>query len=120
MVLSAFTRTVAIAYRMIAGRKNMEKFSAVDWHQRLEDLSNPKDSYALLRDKDSKEAGYYNHLENLRLMAAAEPGTFPKPSEIYNALIMPAYNESIEVIEPALSSVLDDYEIGRASCRERV
>lgn len=107
MVLSAFTRTVAIAYRMIAGRKNMEKFSAVDWYQRLEDLSNPKDSYALLREKDSKEAGYYNHLENLRLMAAAEPGTFPKPSEIYNALIMPAYNESIEVIEPALSSVLD-------------
>ena len=34
-------------------------------------------------------------------------GTILSPSDIYNALIMPAYNESIEVIEPALKSVLD-------------
>ena len=40
-------------------------------------------------------------------MSAAEDGYYPKPSNIYNALIMPAYNESIEVIEPALKSVLD-------------
>lgn len=107
IILVAFVKAMAISYRMISGRNNMERASQVDWSQRLMELEDPKVAYATLRDKRSKELLYQQHLENLRLMSAAEEGYFPKPSNIYNALIMPAYNESIEVIEPALKSVLD-------------
>lgn len=85
----------------------MRLASRVNWSERLSDLEQPKEAYAALREIQRTEAGYDQHLENLRLIAASEEGFFPKPSEIYNALIMPAYNESIEVIEPALQSVID-------------
>lgn len=107
VILIAFVKAMAISYRMISGRNNMERATRVDWSERLNDLENPKGAYTRLIDKQSKKLLYEQHLENLRLMAAAEEGYFPKPSNIYNALIMPAYNESIEVIEPALKSVLD-------------
>ena len=107
IILIAFVKTIAISYRVVNGHNNMEKASKVDWNRRLFDLENPKDAYSRLRDNQSKELLYQQHVDNLRFMSAAEDGYYPKPSNIYNALIMPAYNESIEVIEPALKSVLD-------------
>ena len=107
IILVAFVKTIAISYRVVSGHRNMERASRVDWSGRLLDLESPKESYSRLRDVPSGALLYKQHLENLRFMSAAEEGHFPKPGNIYNALIMPAYNESIEVIEPALKSVLD-------------
>mgnify|MGYP000991986803 FL=1 len=107
IILVAFVKTIAISYRVVSGHRNMERASRVDWSGRLADLESPKESYSRLRDIPSGALLYKQHLENLRFMSAAEEGHFPKPSNIYNALIMPAYNESIEVIEPALKSVLE-------------
>ena len=107
IILVAFVKTIAISYRVVSGHRNMERASRVDWSGRLLDLESPKESYSRLRDIPSGALLYKQHLENLRFMSAAEEGHFPKPSNIYNALIMPAYNESIEVIEPALKSVLE-------------
>lgn len=107
IILSMMIKVVGISYQMLHGRANMEKACVVDWRSRLQDLRNPKASYAKLLEIDSKELGYKQHLENLRLMAAAEEGFFPKVDDVYNALIMPAYNEDLEVIEPAIQSVLE-------------
>ena len=107
IILVAFVKTIAISYRVVSGHRNMERASRVDWSRRLMDLESPKESYSRLRDIPSGALLYKQHLENLRFMSAAEEGHFPNPGNIYNALIMPAYNESIEVIEPALKSVLD-------------
>lgn len=107
IILVAFVKTIAISYRVVSGHRNMERASRVDWSRRLMDLESPKESYSRLRDVPSGALLYKQHLENLRFMSAAEEGHFPNPGNIYNALIMPAYNESIEVIEPALKSVLD-------------
>lgn len=107
IILVAFVKTIAISYRVVSGHRNMERASRVDWSRRLMDLESPKESYSRLRDIPSGALLYKQHLENLRFMSAAEEGHFPKPGNIYNALIMPAYNESIEVIEPALKSVLE-------------
>ena len=107
IILAAFVKAIAISYRVINGHNNMERASKVDWNGRLSDLESPKEAYSKLRGVESKELLYQQHLDNLKFMSAAEDGYFPKPSSIYNALIMPAYNESIEVIEPALKSVLD-------------
>lgn len=107
IILTMLVKVVGITYHMVAGRSKMDKMSKVDWRKRLDDLENPSDSYANHYGKNSKEIGYHTHRENLRLMAAAEEGFFPKPSEIYNALIVPAYNEPMEVIQPAMDSVLD-------------
>ncbi|MDO5343537.1 MAG: glycosyltransferase family 2 protein [Candidatus Saccharibacteria bacterium] len=107
IILSMFVKVVGITFHMVYGRKRMDQASRIDWRGRLADLEDPAQAYARLRDERSSELGFSEHQENLRLISAAQPGFFPKPSEIYNAVIMPAYNESIEVIEPALQSVID-------------
>ena len=107
VILSMFIKVFGIAYHTIVGRSKLDKVSMLDWSERLSDLEQPKKSYDHLSQIESREVGFDHHLENLRLMAAAEDGFFPKPSEIYNALIVPAYNEPYEVIEPALRSVLE-------------
>ena len=107
VILSMFVKVVGITFHMVRGRKRMDRACRVDWHGRLLDLEAPADSYARLRGARHNEIGFLEHQENLRLISAAQDGFFPKPSEIYNAVIMPAYNESIEVIEPALRSVID-------------
>lgn len=108
IILTMLVKVVGITTHMVRGRSKMDQVSRVDWHQRLEDLEQPKDAYSRLHGRpDPGEVGYQQHLENLRLISAAEEGYFPKPSELYNALIIPAYNESYEVIEPTIQSIID-------------
>lgn len=107
VILSMFIKIFGITYHMIVGRSRMDKVSVLNWSKRLADLEDPTASYDRLSSRRSlDEVGLSQHLENLRLMAAAEDGFFPKPSQIYNALIIPAYNEPYDVIEPALRSVI--------------
>lgn len=107
IILTTLVKVVGISYHMVRGRQVLDQTSRVKWRQRLEDLEHPKEAYAREYGKSKKTQGHAQHLENLRLMAAAETGFFPKPSEVYNVLIMPAYNEGLEVIEPAFQTVLD-------------
>lgn len=107
IILTMLVKVVGITYHMVVGRSRMDKACRIDWRSRLEDLEDPAVSYAVHHGRQSTGLGYEQHKENLRLVAAAEPGFFPRPSEIYNALIIPAYNESIEIIEPTIQSVLD-------------
>lgn len=106
IILTMLVKVVGITYHMVAGRSRMDRACRVDWSSRLSDLEDPKDAYSRHFGKESAEIGYDQHLENLRLMAASEEGFFPKPSEVYNALIIPAYNEPFEVIKPAIEAVL--------------
>ena len=82
IILVAFVKTIAISYRVVNGHNNMEKASKVDWNGRLSDLENPKEAYSRLRDNQSKELLYQQHVDNLRFMSAAEDGYYPKPSNI--------------------------------------
>lgn len=107
IILTMLVKVVGVTYHMVSGRNRMDQASKVDWRSRLDDLEDPNSSYSKHFGIDSTELGYRQHIENLRLMAAAEEGFFPKPSEIYNALIIPAYNESYEIIESTIESVLD-------------
>ncbi|PID32598.1 hypothetical protein CR956_01620 [Candidatus Saccharibacteria bacterium] len=107
VVLSMFVKLAGVSYHTVKGYKTMNNAMSIDWSRRLADLEQPKTAYTSLRDKLGSSPDFDTHLENLRFISAAEEGFFPKPSEIYNALIMPAYNEDIEVIEPSIQSVLD-------------
>ncbi len=106
-VISALlVKAVGIAFRTIQGRNRIEAAQKVDWRKRLDDLEEPQQSYEIMRNSQSKMFGTFAHIENLRLMAA-DPSEFPKPSQIYNAVIIATYNESYEIIAPTIKTVLD-------------
>jgi len=106
IIITVLVKAIGIAVHTVTGRDRLDKAQNVDWHNRLMQLEDPVASYAQESHKYSKSFGFDAHKENLRLMAA-DPMLFPKPSQLYNAVIIAAYNESYEVIEPTVQSVLD-------------
>lgn len=104
IIITMVVKALGIAVHTIQGQRRLDLAQKVDWRSRLADLENPAKNYATQRSMVSGEFGFSKHLDNLRLMAA-DPDIFPRPSEIYNAVIIAAYNESIEVIEPTIQSV---------------
>ncbi len=110
IIISALlVKAVGIAVRTIQGSRRLTAAKRIDWHARLDDLEKPKQAYDRLSKRDysdSKSFGLAVHAENLRLVVADEPN-FPKPSDIFNAVIIATYNESYEIIEPTVKAVLD-------------
>lgn len=104
IVLTALVRAVGIAYHTIKGNKELKRACAVNWHARLMELGDAEASYKRLKDKNYKEYEFSNHKENL-LAIATNPKKYPKPDEIINAVIVTAYTEPFDVIEPTIKAL---------------
>lgn len=106
VVVTLLVKAVGIAYHMIAGRSRLDKAQKVNWRARLEELENPEESYSKYADVQHKEYGLDMHIDNLRLMSA-DSASYPKPSELYHAVIMAMYNEPYDVVGPTVQSLID-------------
>jgi len=106
VIVTLLVKAVGIAIHTIQGRNRLEAAQKVDWSQRLADLEKPLESYRLHKNDADGSFGALAHVKNLHLIST-EPDSFPKPSQIYNAVIIATYNESYDVIEPTVKSVLD-------------
>ena len=104
IIASTLVKAVSVAYRTVQGYNVIKRAEKVDWRKRVEDLANPHDAYERLHDDDNKSYHFETHLENLRMLTAM-PSDFPKPEKIYHAVIMTAYNEGIEILEPSIEAV---------------
>ncbi|MBJ58875.1 hypothetical protein CL689_01525 [Candidatus Saccharibacteria bacterium] len=108
IIITMLVKAVGIVYHTIRGHSRLIKAQRVDWAKRLGDMEDSVASYERLRSERTSAYGALQHVENLRL-AAADPTAFPKPSQLYHLVIVAAYNESYEVIEPTIQSVLDSH-----------
>lgn len=106
VIVTLLVKAVGIAIHTIQGRNRLEAAQKVDWSSRLTDLENPRKSYKRVIGQSDSSFAYSIHTENLRLISA-DSSAFPKPSQVYNAIILATYNESYEVIAPTIQSVLN-------------
>jgi len=106
IIITMLVKAVGIVYHTITGHNRLIKSQKVSWSERLADFEDPIASYELRLRERSKAFAFGTHVENLRL-AAADASAFPKPSEIFNLVIVAAYNEPYEVIEPTMQSLVD-------------
>lgn len=104
VIITMIVKAIGIAIHTIAGRNRLEAAQRVDWHQRLIDLEAPEDALAGYKSHHQTTFGYKTHIDNLEHIAA-QPEHYPKPSQLRQAIIIAAYNESLDVIEPTLESV---------------
>lgn len=104
LIITAFIKSIGIAFHTIKGHNYLVRAQRVDWHARLNDLENPQDSYERIASETSSGFGYRQHRENLRLISA-DSDNYPRPSELYQAIIIAAYNEAYDVIQPTVESV---------------
>lgn len=106
IIIALLVRAVGIIYHTLTGHNRLVRAQRVNWAHRLAELENPDDAYEKhSRAGKPKGFGMLQHVENLRLMAADESGAYPRPSDMYNLVIIAAYNESYEVIEPTVRSL---------------
>lgn len=106
LIITMIVKAIGMAIHSITGHLRMTRAQRIDWRGRLEQLETPKQSYERIIDSNSTGFDYLIHKDNLRLIVAAEDD-FPKPSQIYNAIVIAAYNEPYEVIAPTFQSLLD-------------
>lgn len=106
VIIALLVRAVGIVYHTLAGHNRLVKAQRVNWAHRLAELEKPAEFYDRHTGAKPEGFGMKQHIENLRLIAADESGKFPKPSDVYNLVIIAAYNESYEVIEPTIRSLV--------------
>jgi len=105
IIATMIVKAIGIAFRTIQGRNRLEAAQNVDWHRRLADLEDLPASYEIMRHSLSKMFGASAHIENLRLMAA-DPEAFPRPSQIYNAVIIVMVNEPYDILASTVEALL--------------
>jgi archaellum component FlaF (FlaF/FlaG flagellin family) len=106
IIITMLVKSIGIVYHTIKGHNRLIRSQKTDWAQRVQDFEDPITSYEAHKNSHSRAYGMRQHIDNLRL-AAADPTAFPKPSDIYQLIIVAAYNESYEVIKPTFQSLVD-------------
>lgn len=105
-----FVKAMAMAFRSIQGFSVMTRAQGVDWRARLNDLEYPVRALKHWRSTDEWKADIHHH--NLDRLLASEK--VKKPSDILNVVIIATYNESLDVLQPTIESVLaSDYDMQR-------
>ena len=104
LIASTLVKAIGVAYRTVQGYEVIKRAERVDWRKRMEDLSDPHAAYERLHNDNSKSYHFEEHVENLKLMAAM-PSEYPNPDKIYHVVVVAAYNEGIEVLEPSIDSI---------------
>ncbi len=104
-IISFFVRSLAISGRVIKGYRLLRQAEKIDWASRLADCEDIHD--ALTTRGHAMPLLHRRNLER----TMERPDNF-KPSEVYNAVIIATYNESIDVLEPTVQSVIDsEYDL---------
>ena len=105
IIASTLVKAISVAYRTVQGYEVIKRAEKVDWRNRIEDLKDPHESFERLRDDDNKSYHFNEHVENLKLMAAMS-GNYPDPAKIYHVVIVAAYNEGIDVLNPSIEAIV--------------
>lgn len=105
IIVVLLVRAVGIVYHTLTGHNRLVRTQRVNWAHRLSELENPGEAFESHSHAKPEGYGMVQHIENLRLLAADESGEYPKPSELYNVVIIAAYNESYDVLEPTVRSL---------------
>ena len=109
VISTTLVKAVGIAYRTYGGFNTMRAAERVDWRKRCEDLENPHEAYERLHSRNSNAYKFFEHVRNLKRISSDVEAKqkYLKPSEMYQAVIMVAYNEGIETMKPSIEAVRD-------------
>lgn len=94
-----FVKAVAMWVRSVQGYNTLQRASKIDWRKRLEDLESPKQALEALKNANHGWRIREHRMNLERLLASAQSR---KPSDVYNAVIIPTYNETLEVLDPTV------------------
>ncbi len=104
LIATTLVKAISVAYRAVQGYNTIKLAERVDWRKRVEDLSDPHASFERLHDSTSKSYEFDEHIENLKLMAAMSK-EYPDPNKVYHVVIVTAYDEGYEILQPSINAI---------------
>lgn len=106
VIVTLLIKAVGIALHTFTGSSRMDQAQKIDWHQRLMDLAAPAERIAAYSGRAVKDdSTVRTHIANL-MRVAESPQLYPKPAELYNAVIIATYNESYDILQPTIETVV--------------
>lgn len=106
IIITTFIKSLGIAVRTIQGYGRLKKAKVVNWQRRLEDIKKVQTTTQLPTRFDHQWR-HERHLANVESVLGSLENKYPKVDDIYNAVIIATYNESLDVLEPTLQSVVN-------------
>lgn len=101
-LLVFFVRSVGYSFRAIAGYRTMKQHLALDWQALVNDV----EAGTVIATDATRPKWHYDNLARL-----VKQGAVVKPSQLVHAVIIATVNESREVLEPTIQSVIaSDYD----------
>jgi cellulose synthase/poly-beta-1,6-N-acetylglucosamine synthase-like glycosyltransferase len=97
-ILIYFVRSMAVNIRALFGYKTMREHAKLDWPEMLKEVQAGEVASA-----EAKRPRW--HYDNLLRLQVQTP--LVKPDELYHAVILATYNESLDVLEPTIQTVLN-------------
>lgn len=108
VIFSMLIKALNIARHTIRGYRRMTAADKVDWHQRFMDLHNPAEAMDRIKENPTGLFREGVHLKYLKeILDADGKGPYLDPKSVEHVVIVAAYNEAIEVIEPTIQSLID-------------
>lgn len=109
-------KSLRMSFSLVRGYQRTHETEAIDWNDRLYELTTIEKSLQHVQDRlvqaETRGASktYRKRLkadvERLQLLYKNQQ-VILNPKDIYHCIIMPLYNEPIEVIRPSINAILD-------------
>lgn len=100
LIAIVLVKAAAITFRTMQGYRTVKKACLVDWGKRLAELKRAESIELEDTTKNKFEYGYAEHRYNLKKMAKEKTII-----DVFHAVIMVAYNESLEILVPSVEAV---------------
>lgn len=109
IISTTLVKAIGVAYRTCGGFETVRAAERVDWAGRCRDLEEPHEAYERLHNRTSGAYHFEEHVRNLKKISSDMEAAqrYVKPSEVYQAVIMVAYDEGIETMRPSIEAVRD-------------
>ncbi len=113
LIVTMIVKAAGIAVHSVVGALRLRRAQRIDWKDRLAQLADPVENYSRIKDHTSAGYDYRVHISNLKRMSE-RPEAYPTPAEVYQLIVIAAYNEPYEVIQPTLQALVDnEYDSSR-------
>ena len=109
IISTTLIKAIGVAYRTWDGYETVAAAEKVGWEKRCQELENPHEAYEKLHNRTSEAYHFAEHVRNLRKISSDPEAKYKylKPSEVYHAVLMVAYNEGMETMRPSIEAVRD-------------
>ena len=104
-VLIWFFKAIAMSYRVLQGHQRMNIARVLDWEEYLADIEKPEAAIERLEGDTDKWSKI--HRQNLLTYTKQTNQSRLLPSQVVHVSMIAVYNESIDVVEPTIQSVVD-------------